>query len=410
MTGHVRIAASKSDTATMRNPLEDHNRTGAAMLRFSRHGLNAEVREAVEAVADPELHRPLGQLGMVRSVSANRSGKVAIEIALTTAGCPMRERLTRDVTAAAVEVVPAARVEVSFTTMEEDQRRSLARDVLNAARVSATAPAQAVYAVASGKGGVGKSTVAANLAVALARQGKVVGLIDTDVWGYSIPQVFGVRRKPVAMYEKMLPVQAHGVRLMSMGFFTEDEQPIVWRGPMLHKALTEFVRNVHWGELDVLLLDLPPGTGDVTLSVLELLPDAALLAVTTPQPAARSVAGRVGAMARDVRMPIAGVIENMSELVCPHCDGRAALFGSGGGARLATDLGVDLLGQIPLDMAVRIAGDDGEPIVITRPDSPAAAAIAGIATALRPARRGLAGRPLSLTVVPHNPPAQNTSR
>jgi len=230
--------------------------------------------------------------------------------------------------------------------------------------------------------------------VALAQQGKSVGLLDADVWGYSVPQLFGVRRSPIAMYDTMLPVQAHGVRLMSLGFLVEDEEPIVWRGPMLHKALTQFVHDVHWGDLDVLLLDLPPGTGDVTLSVLELLPEASLIVVTTPQQAARTVASRVGVMARDVNMPIAGVVENMSELICPHCEGRSALFGSGGGERLASELGVPLLGQIPLDTALREAGDSGVPVVAGARESPSARA-----AALRPVRRPLVGRSLGVSPV-----------
>jgi ATP-binding protein involved in chromosome partitioning len=254
-----------------------------------------------------------------------------------------------------------------------------------------------VYAVASGKGGVGKSSVAANLAVALAVRGRRVGLIDADVWGYSIPQLFGVHRLPTAMSGRMLPVPAHGVALMSLGFFVEPDEPVVWRGPMLHKALTQFVTDTHWADLDVLLLDLPPGTGDVTLSVLELLPEAALVAVTTPQPAARNVASRVGALAKQVHMPIAGVVENMSEVICPHCLNRSALFGAGGGDQLAAELGCEVLGSIPLDIHLRQAGDDGVPVVLSAPDSPSARALVAAAERLRPVRRPLAGRSLGLT-------------
>lgn len=254
-----------------------------------------------------------------------------------------------------------------------------------------------VYAIASGKGGVGKSTVAANLAVALAMHGGHVGLIDADVWGYSVPQLFGVHRAPVAMNGRMLPVRAHGVALMSLGFFVPPDEPIVWRGPMLHKALTQFVEDTHWGELDVLLLDLPPGTGDVTLSVLELLPDAALVAVTTPQPAALSVASRIGTLARQVGMPIAGVVENMSESICEHCGTGSAVFGSGGGEQLAAALGCDVLGRIPLDVAIRVAGDTGLPVVARDPESHSARAFLDTASELRPARRPLVGRSLGLT-------------
>lgn len=311
----------------------------------------------------------------------------------------MQERLAEDVSAAVLAVPGAAGVEVSFTVMDEQQRREVSRTIA-ADRPAAGAPiATEVYAIASGKGGVGKSSISANLAVALARQGKTVGLLDADVWGYSVPQLFGVRRNPIVLDGVMLPVEAHGVRLMSTGFLVEDGTPIVWRGPMLHKALKQFVNDVLWGSLDVLILDLPPGTGDVTLSVLELLPDAALLAVTTPQQAARTVASRVGTMARDVQMPVSGVVENMSQLVCPACGTHSSLFGSGGGTQLADELGVPLLGQVPLDLALREAGDRGVPVVVGAPDSPSALALNAAAAALRPVRRSLVGRPFDLSVV-----------
>lgn len=373
------------------------------MLGLGREPVDvAAVRRVVAEVNDPELHVSLGELDMIRAVRTGHSGRVEVEVALTTSGCPMTEDLTRDVTAAASSVPGADDVRVTFTVMTEPERRALAERFLAnrpAGGRSTAFGASAVFAVASGKGGVGKSSVAANLAVALAQQGKSVGLLDADVWGYSVPQLFGVRRSPVAMYETMLPVQAYGVRLMSLGFLVEDDEPIVWRGPMLHKALTQFVHDVHWGQLDVLLLDLPPGTGDVTLSVLELLPDASLIVVTTPQRAARTVASRVGVMARDVGIPVAGVVENMSELVCPHCDGRSALFGSGGGEQLAGELGVPLLGQVPLDAALREAGDSGVPVVVGARESPSARALIDVAAALRPVRQPLLGRSLSLEPV-----------
>jgi len=369
---------------------ENDTRERTTKVSFSRSAANLpQLRAAVGNVLDPELHRPLAELDMLRGVSCDRVGRVDVEIALTTPGCPMKERLTRDVVTSASAVPGVSAVGVRFTVMNEQQRRAVATKPV----------AAAVYAVASGKGGVGKSSVAANLAVALAAQGKSVGLLDADVWGYSVPQLFGVRRSPVAMYEKMLPVQAHGVQLMSLGFFVQDGSPIVWRGPMLHKALTQFVDEVHWGDLDVLLLDLPPGTGDVTLSVLELLPEAALIAVTTPQVAARTVASRVGVMAREAHMPLAGVIENMSELVCAYCGESTALFGSGGGAQLAAELDAPLLGQVPLDIALRESGDRGIPVVVGVPQSASARALTKIAAELRPVRRGLAGRQLGLAVV-----------
>lgn len=359
----------------------------------------AAVRAAVAAVPDPELRIGLGELGMVREVAGGRDGRLRLSIALTTQACPLREQLAAAVRAAASQIAGVSGVAVDFTVMAEHERREVSRQVAASRPPAGAAPAAAIYAVASGKGGVGKSSVAANLAAALAAGGQRVGLLDADVWGYSVPQLFGVRRAPVALHGMMLPVEAHGVRLMSTGFLVEDQTPVVWRGPMLHKALEQFLSDVVWGELDVLLLDLPPGTGDVTLSILELLPDAVLLAVTTPQPAARTVASRVGRMARDARMPVAGVVENMTELVCDHCGQGTALFGSGGGARLAAELAVPLLGQIPLDLALREAGDRGIPVVLGAPASPSARALRQVAADLRPVRRSLVGRPLSLSVV-----------
>jgi ATP-binding protein involved in chromosome partitioning len=360
----------------------------------TRQQLPREVRAAVSGVTDPELHQPLGDLGMVGDIHVGRRGLVTIEVALTTPGCPMTERLRADVTAAASAVPGVTRVAVEFSAMPQGQRAAIA---VPPRRLSS--PARAVYAVASGKGGVGKSSVAANLAVALAAAGHSVGLIDADVWGYSVPQLFGVGRAPVAMNGAMLPVQAHGVRLMSLGFFVAENEPVIWRGPMLHKALAQFITDTYWGDLDVLLLDLPPGTGDVTLSVLELLPEANLVAVTTPQAAARAVASRVGAMARQVAMPVAGVIENMTELVCSSCAARTPLFGRGGGEQLAAELGCELVGQVPLDVSLRQAGDRGVPVTAAEPQSPSAVALRRAAQRLRPVRRSLARVPLPLEVV-----------
>ena len=356
------------------------------------------VREAVGTVTDPELHLTLAELGMLREVTASRGGQVRVVVALTTAACPLRDRISDDISAAARAIAGVSDVSVECVTMAEHERRDVSRLVAAHRRPAGTPIAPAIFAVASGKGGVGKSSVAANLAVALARRGKAVGLLDADVWGYSIPQLFGVRRNPIALHGMMLPIEAHGVRLMSTGFLVDDETPVVWRGPMLHKALEQFLADVVWGELDVLILDLPPGTGDVTLSVLELLPDAALVAVTTPQDAARTVATRVVRMARDSRMPVAGVIENMSELVCDGCGSRTALFGTGGGERLAADLAAPLLGHIPLDVALREAGDAGVPVVLASPDAPSSLALQEVASALRPVRASLVGRPLPLSV------------
>lgn len=355
------------------------------------------LRRAVEAVEDPEIHRPLGELGMVRQVGARRDGVAHIEVALTTPSCPMRDRLRAEIAAAAATVDGVVGVELTFSVLTERERLALAGRLRGRDGKRLDGRTQ-VFAIASGKGGVGKSTVAANVAVALAAAGKSVALLDADVWGYSIPQLFGVRRNPVALNGLMLPVEAHGVRLMSVGFFVDEGEPVVWRGPMLHKALEQFLFDVHWGDIDVLLIDLPPGTGDVTLSLLQLVPQAALLAVTTPQPAAQTVASRVGRMAADMRMPVAGVVENMSALVCGCCGERTALFGSGGGARLAAELGTELLGRVPLDGDLRAGGDEGIPVVSQQPLSPSAVVFADIATRLPAVRRPLAGIPLPLTV------------
>ncbi|HEU4514076.1 MAG TPA: Mrp/NBP35 family ATP-binding protein, partial [Nocardioidaceae bacterium] len=355
-------------------------------------------------VIDPELHLPLPEAGMLGDVEVDRAGRVKVTVRLTTPACPMKETLGSDVTTAVGKVAGVERVEVSFAAMSENERMRLAQRLRGdhpegGGHRFGTDSTTKVYAVASGKGGVGKSTVTANLAVALAQQGQRVGVLDADVWGYSIPHLFGVRRAPIAIKGLMLPVEAHGVSLMSVGFFVADEEPVVWRGPMLHKALEQFLGDVHWGELDVLLIDLPPGTGDITMSLLELVPDAALIAVTTPQPAAQTVAERVGRMARNMRMPVAGVIENMSALVCGTCHDTTALFGSGGGEKLARTIDAPLLGQIPLDIELREGGDSGVPAMISHPEAHSVHELRRIAAELPVVRRSLVGRSLPLAVV-----------
>ncbi len=363
----------------------------------------AAVHAALGGVEDPELRLPLREAGMLGDVEVDRAGRVRVVVRLTTPSCPMKDTLVGEVTTAVGRVAGVSRVEVTLAAMSEGERLALAGR-LRGARPEGTHPfgpdsATRVYAVASGKGGVGKSSIAANLAVALAQQGQRVGVLDADVWGYSVPQLFGVRRAPVALKGLMLPVEAHGVALMSVGFFVDDEEPVVWRGPMLHKAIEQFLTDVHWGELDTLLIDLPPGTGDVTMTLLELLPDAQLLAVTTPQPAAQTVAARVGRMARAARMPVAGVVENMSTLVCPSCAEHTPMFGEGGGARLAATIDAPLLGQVPLDLPLRTSGDLGVPAMVTAPTSASAVEIRRIATGLPVVRRSLVGRALPLSVV-----------
>ena len=350
-----------------------------------------EVRRAAGSVLDPELQLTLADADMLGDVAVDRAGGVRVTVRLTTPTCPMRAHLVEQVVAAVRPVAGVSRVDVATEAMSESERIALAGRLRGGRSAHPFGPdsGTAVYAVASGKGGVGKSTVTANLAVALALDGKRVGVLDADVWGYSVPQLFGVRERPVALKGLMLPPRAHGVALMSVGFLVEEDEPVVWRGPMLHKAIEQFLGDVHWGELDVLLVDLPPGTGDVTLSLLELLPDAQLLAVTTPQVAAEAVATRVGRMARDLRMPVAGVVENMT----------GGLFGEGGGARLAATIDAPLLGQVPLDLPLRTSGDVGVPAVVAVPDAPSSVELRRIAQNLPVVRRSLVGRSLPLSVV-----------
>ncbi|HEX3613208.1 MAG TPA: P-loop NTPase [Sporichthyaceae bacterium] len=358
------------------------------------------LRQLLEQVVDPEIGRSIGELGMLGEVRLDRRGTATVTVRLTTSTCPLVEEFRSRCTAALAEVPSVRRVEVEFTELSARERAELAGRLRadRPALTSGLGGSTRIYAVASGKGGVGKSSVTANLAVALADSGKRVGVLDADVWGYSIPGLFGVSRSPVVVGGLMMPVRAHGVALMSTGFLVPDGAPVVWRGPMLHKALEQFLTDVHWGELDVLLLDLPPGTGDVQLSLLELLPDAALLAVTTPQPAAQGVAARVVTMAREASMPIAGVIENMSSTVCDGCGEHSELFGSGGGAALAELAQAPLLGKVPLDRELRVAGDLGTPVVRSAPHAASAQALAAIATTLPTVRRSLVGRALPLTV------------
>ncbi|HTK60815.1 MAG TPA: P-loop NTPase [Pseudonocardia sp.] len=359
------------------------------------------LHAALAAVVDPEIGRPIGELGMLGDVEVDRRGRVEVTVRLTVASCPLTAEFAARVTAAAMTVDGVNSVDVRFGELGPRERADLATTLRGGAvdLTNGLGMRTRIYAVASGKGGVGKSTVTANLAAALARGGSKVGVIDADVWGYSIPGLFGVSRSPVVVGGLMMPVQAHGVSLISTGFLVPDGTPVVWRGPMLHKALEQFLHDVHWGDLDVLLLDLPPGTGDIQMSLLELLPTAAMLAVTTPQDAARTVAQRVVRMAREASMPIAGVVENMSSLACDHCGQHTDLFGSGGGEALALAADAPLLGQVPLDRALREAGDAGVPVVLADPLSHSAQALARISAALPVVRRPLAGRPLPLSVV-----------
>jgi ATP-binding protein involved in chromosome partitioning len=367
------------------------------------------VRAALATVNDPEIHQPITELNMIESVTVAPDGTVAVRVLLTVAGCPMKERLTRDVTAAVSRVDGVSAVQVTLGVMSDEQRTALRRQLRGDAPTPEIPFAQPgsrtrVYAIASGKGGVGKSSVTVNLAAALAARGLAVGVLDADIYGFSVPRMLGVTGKPTQVDQMIMPPQAHGIRVISIGMFTPGNTAVVWRGPMLHRALQQFLADVFWGELDVLLMDLPPGTGDVAISVAQLVPSAELLVVTTPQLAAREVAERAGSLALQTHQQIVGVVENMSWLELP--DGsRMELFGSGGGQAVADSLAaatgtrVPLLGQVPIDQRVCQAGDDGIPIVLSAPHAPAAAALRSVADRLAQRQHSLIGRALGLTPV-----------
>ncbi|GAB3144254.1 P-loop NTPase [Micromonospora sonneratiae] len=370
------------------------------------------VEEAVQAalatVDDPEIRRPITELGMVSSAVIGPDGVVRVELLLTVAGCPLKDKLRTDITAAVGAVPGVTGVEIEFGVMSPEQRQSLqARLRGGGATEEPVIPfAQPgsrtrVYAVASGKGGVGKSSVTVNLAAALAAKGLSVGVVDADIYGHSVPRMLGTEARPTRVEDMIMPPQAHGVKVISIGMFTAGNAAVVWRGPMLHRALQQFLADVYWGELDVLLLDLPPGTGDVAISLAQLLPNAEILVVTTPQAAAAEVAERAGAIALQTHQRLVGVVENMSWLEMP--DGsRMEIFGSGGGATVADSLTqvvgaqVPLLGQVPLDTRVREAGDAGMPIVLADPSAPAAVALSQVADRLAIRRESLLGKPLGL--------------
>jgi ATP-binding protein involved in chromosome partitioning len=368
------------------------------------------IQTALATVNDPEIRRPITELGMVESVDVDGSGRVRVGILLTVAGCPLKETLTRDVTNAVGTVDGVTGVEVALGVMTEEQRQNLqtqlrgaqaARDIPFSKPSSLTR----MYAVASGKGGVGKSSITVNLAAVMAASGLSVGVIDADIYGHSVPRMLGVTGLPTKVQDMIMPPSAHGIRVISIGMFTGGNRPVVWRGPMLHRALEQFLADVYWGDLDVLFLDLPPGTGDIAISVAQLVPGAELLVVTTPQIAAAEVAERAGSISAQTKQQIAGVIENMSGLPCPHCGERVDVFGTGGGeavaAGLSRTLGYDvpLLGQVPIEVALREGADVGEPLALTHPESPAGAELSKIATLLGARARGLAGRSLGLTPV-----------
>jgi ATP-binding protein involved in chromosome partitioning len=365
------------------------------------------VRRALDTVIDPELRRPITELGMLKDVAIDDGGNVTVEVLLTIAGCPLRGTITEDVRRALEPLAGVAEVTVLMDVMTPAQRNEL-KDRLQAGGrgnpFADPASLTRIYAVASGKGGVGKSSVTVNLACAMAAQGLRVGIVDADVYGFSVPGLMGITQAPTPVDEMILPPVAHGVKVISIGMFVTGNQPVAWRGPMLHRALEQFLTDVYFGDLDALFLDLPPGTGDVAISVAQLLPASRLLVVTTPQSAAADVAERAGSMATQTGQQVAGVIENMSWLEL--ADGsRLEVFGSGGGRtladRLSASLGTEipLLGQVPLEQRLREGGDNGLPIVLDDGGagrSPAAVALRSIAEGLAATPRGLAGRSLGI--------------
>lgn len=361
-----------------------------------------ELLAALEQVNDPELRRPITELGMVASAEL-AAGTAKVRILLTIAGCPLRSTIEADTTAALLPVPGVERVEIELGVMDPQQRAAL-RESLASRRTPFSDPSSLtrVIAVASGKGGVGKSSITANLAAELASQGLKVGLIDADVHGFSIPSLMGISQNPTRVDEMILPPVAHGVKVISIGMFLDSNQPVIWRGPMLHRALEQFLSDVYFGDLDYLFLDLPPGTGDMAISVSQLLPNSELLVITTPQSTATEVAERAGTIALQTGQKVIGVVENMSFLQLP--DGtRMEVFGSGGGARLSESLTrqleypVDLLARIPLEETVRAGSDRGTPAVLGAAGSPAAAALREVALKLGQRPRGLAGRSLPMS-------------
>jgi ATP-binding protein involved in chromosome partitioning len=369
-----------------------------------------QVTAALATVSDPEIHRPITELGMVKNVEIAADGTVRVDVWLTVAGCPLRDTITRDVTAAVSKLEGVSRVRVELDVMSEEQRQGL-QAKLRGGQPQRVIPfakpgsLTKVYAIASGKGGVGKSSVTVNLAVALAATGQKVGLLDADIYGHSVPRMLGVTGLPTQVEKMIMPPTAHGVRAISSGMMKRGNEPLPLRGPILHRLLEQFLADVYWGDLDVLLMDLPPGTGDIAISAAHLIPGSELIVVTTPQLASAEVAERAGSLASQLHQRVVGVIENMSYLPCPHCGERVDVFGSGGGQVVADTLTrivgapVPLLGQVPIDVRLREAGDSGIPLVLAHPDSPAAQQLTGIAQGLASQSRGLVGRPLGLSPV-----------
>jgi ATP-binding protein involved in chromosome partitioning len=368
----------------------------------------AEIREELAKVSDPELHRPITELGMVENIKLD-GDSVEISILLTISGCPMRERLHQDVSAAALKVAQVASVKINFGVMSDQQRENV-RKLIRGGREKFIPFAQPdsltrVIGVSSGKGGVGKSSVTVNLAVAMAKRGFKVGLLDSDVYGHSIPRALGIEgRRPTAIDQTFIPIEAHGVKTVSIEMFKPDRaDPVAYRGPLLHRVLEQLLSDAYWGDLDFLLLDLPPGTGDIAISLGQLIPGSEILVVTTPQIAAAEVAERAGRIAHQLKQQIIGVIENMSPYLPSGSSERVALFGEGGGEETARRLSnlvganVPLLGKVPFDIALREGGDNGIPVVSSNPDSAAASAFEDILDQITPRKRSLLGVRLGLS-------------
>ena len=369
-----------------------------------------QVAQALSTVNDPEIHRPITELGMVKSIEVTPGGVILVGVWLTVSGCPLRDTITRDVTAAVGKLPGVTAVRVDLDVMSQEQRREL-QTKLRGGQPEKEIPfakpgsLTKVYAIASGKGGVGKSSVTVNLAVALAALDLKVGLLDADIYGHSVPRMLGVTDRPTQVEQMIMPPTAHGVRTISSGMLKKGNEPLPLRGPILHRLLQQFLADVYWGDLDILLLDLPPGTGDVAISAAHLVPGSELLVVTTPQLASAEVAERAGSLAIQLHQRVVGVIENMSYLPCPHCGERVDVFGTGGGLAVAetltrlTGAPVPLLGEVPIEPRLREAGDSGLPLVLSDPDAPASQQLRKVAEGLAGRSRSLAGRQLGLSPV-----------
>ncbi len=365
-----------------------------------------QVYEILATVDDPEIGKPITEIGMVEDVAIEGS-RVGVKIKLTIPGCPLKDRITQDVTGAVMKLDGVEDVQIVFGSMSDDERKALStqlREERGAGNPEMEIPFgrpesnTKVIAIASGKGGVGKSSLTANLAAAIAKQGFSVGVLDADIYGYSIPRMLGVDGKPVAFDGMVMPLQGHGCKVISIGFFTDPDRSVIWRGPMLHRALQQFLGDVHWGDIDFLLCDLPPGTGDIAISLGQMLPQADMLVVTTPQQAAQKVALRAGKATEQTGMRVTGVIENMATFVAPDTGKEYDIFGTGGGQDLADALGTELLGRVPIEPILREGGDSGTPMVISHPDAPASKVITEIAAGIIKRNKPLIGRALPLSV------------